>query len=171
MDKNKHSVILKNVQTWISQRSIHLLAWFIGVTVMLIFSGFLRTYNTHNRITNKKTSVHAFKWSTAIHNGGTNDYGYNISREQLFAIQKTIGKDMKISEFRSILPFKVDSYLLPSDGRGNEFTIRIQNQHIEDSIYYYDFTLAYVLYSFYENKTVHSNKYYFSARVKDNNVE
>lgn len=169
MDKNSNGEILNQALAQTPQRYLYLTIGFICVLIILALLIFMREQNMHNHINNKRTSVHAFEWATAIHNGGTNDYGYNISREQQFALQSIIGKDKRLSEFRSILPFKVESHLSPRDGNGKEFTVRINNESVENSIYYYDFTLAYCIYSTYGKTTSNSNNYYFTVKITDGN--
>lgn len=165
-DKTKKGVtVVTNGRYTLRKTSCLCIGLFLVVT-FLVLCVVISPSVEKNQVGNEKVAMNAFSWCTAIIEGATNYYGYAISGDQLSAIRNNLNKEIKLSEFRKILPFGVDIKLPIVDGRGREFTVLIYDETIdEDSTHYYLVDLNYVSYTIYGRMTSHRRVAAFSVRV------
>lgn len=118
-----------------------------------------------NHINNHRATIHASEWCSAIIRGGTNDSFYTVTPNQLALIRRAVGHELTLLEFRRLLPFHSDSWLLPVDGRDRDFMISLKKEEISDSIYYYDVTLSYYCYTVFGATSLRSKNCHFAVKL------
>jgi hypothetical protein len=119
-----------------------------------------------NHAKNQKCKLHSFEWCRAIIRGGVDGSAhYAVSSNQLSFIRKIVNQEVPLAEFRKVLKFQAQPYLVTSDARGQEFMITLTNEKNEDGCYIYDVTLSYLLYDQFGSKRLTKSSCYFFAEL------